>query len=243
MSDGAVILNWKPAALLALAVLLPSARAQQADGVAGVSNSPPPNMPAIAQALGVQCAFCHAGPRGTESGAEGRPPSKYEIARAMIAMTRDLNAAVQAATGKAPTEATQVTCVTCHRGVAVPGQLSDIIAKTALAGGPDAAIAQYRDLRQRYYGGQAYDFREDTLLDAGEKVIRIKPQSAIPILRLNLEFYPKSVRSYAEIAFAYTRSLNDEAAIAELEKAVEIEPDNGIIRGQLEQLKSYRRRK
>ncbi len=227
--------SWKPAALLALAAFLPSARAQQADGV-GVSNvGPPPNMPAIAQALGVQCAFCHSGPRTTQS--------KYEIARAMIAMTRDLNAKVQAATGKAPAEATQVTCVTCHRGVAVPGQLSDIIAKTALADGPDAAIAQYRDLRQRYYGGQAYDFREDTLLDAGEKLIRVKPQNAIPILRVNLEFYPKSVRSYAEIAFAYTRGLDDEAAIVELEKAVAIEPDNGTIRGQLEQLKSYHRRK
>jgi tetratricopeptide (TPR) repeat protein len=238
--------SWKPVALLTLAAFLPSARAQQADGVPGVSNGavsnaagPPPNMPAIAQALGVQCAFCHAGARKTE----GQPPSKYEIARAMIAMTRDLNAKVQAATGKAPSEATQVTCVTCHRGVAVPGQLGDIIAKTAFADGPDAAIAQYRDLRQRYYGGQAYDFREDTLLDAGEKLTRVKPQSAIPILRLNLEFYPKSVRSYAEIAFAYTRSLNDEAAIAELEKAVEIEPDNGTIRGQLEQLKSYHRKR
>ena len=201
-------------------------------------------MPAIAQALGVQCAFCHAGPRTTQSKAEGQTrPLKYEIAGAMIAMTRDLNAKVLAATGKAPTEATQVTCVTCHRGVAVPGQLSDIVARTALADGPDAAIAQYRDLRQRYYGGQAYDFREDTLLDAGEKVIRIKPQTAIPILRVNLEFYPKSVRSYERIAFAWTRSLNDEAAIAELEKAVAIEPENGTIRGQLEQLKSYRRKR
>jgi tetratricopeptide (TPR) repeat protein len=232
---------WKPAALLALAIALPLARAQQPDGVS--NPGPPPNMPAIAQALGVQCAFCHAGPRTMQSKTEGQPPSKYEIARAMIAMTRELNAKVQSATGKAPTEATQVTCVTCHRGVAVPGQLSDIVAKTALADGPDVAIAQYRDLRQHYYGGQAYDFREDTLLDAREKLTRIKPQTAIPILRLNLEFYPKSVRSYAEIAFAYTRSLNDEAAIAELEKAVEIEPDNGTIRGQLEQLKSYHRKR
>ncbi len=231
--------SWKPVALLALAVVLPSARAQQADS----APAPPPNMPAIAQALGVQCAFCHAGPRTTQSKTEGQPPSKYEVARAMISMTRELNAKVQTATGKAPAEATQVTCVTCHRGVAVPGQLSDIIAKTAFADGPEAAVAQYRDLRQRYYGGQAYDFREDTLLDAGEKLIRVKPQTAIPILRLNLEFYPRSVRSYAEIAFAYTRSLNDEAAIAELEKAVEIEPDNGTIRGQLEQLKSYHRKR
>ncbi len=230
----------KLASLIAVASAVSMAHAQQQGDAAP---GPPPNMPAIAQALGVQCAYCHAGPRAAQSRPEGQPPSKYEIARAMIAMTRDLNAKIQVATGKPPTEATQVGCVTCHRGVAIPGQLSDLVARTALADGPDAAIAQYRDLRQRYYGGQAYDFREETLLDAGEKLIRIKPQTAIPVLRLNLEFYPKSVRSYTEIAFAYTRSLNDEAAMAELEKALEIEPDNGTIRGQLEQLKSYHRKR
>ena len=53
----------------------------------------------------------------------------------------------------------------------------------------------------------------------------------------------KSVRSYAQIAFAYTRSLDDDSAIKTLEKALEIEPENGMIRGQLEQLKSYHRNK
>jgi hypothetical protein len=200
-------------------------------------------MQAVAKALGVQCAYCHAGARGSQTRAEGQPPSHFEIARAMIAMTRDLNARIQAAAGKPSSETTQVTCVTCHRGVAVPGQLSDIVAKTALSEGPDAAVAKYRDLRQRYYGGQSYDFREETLLEAAEKIVRVKPQASIPVLRLNLEFYPKSVRSYAEIAFALTRNLDDEAAMVELEKALEIEPENGTIRGQLEQLKSYHRRK
>jgi tetratricopeptide (TPR) repeat protein len=228
------MMSWKFVVLIAVAAV-PAARAQQRDAV--------PNMPAIAQALGVACAYCHGGPRGSPNRIEGQPPSKYEIARAMIAMTRELNGKVQTATGKPPAETTQITCVTCHRGVAIPGQLADIVAKTAFSEGPDAAVAQYRDLRQRYYGGQAYDFGEQTLLDAGEKLIRVKPPAAIPLLRLNLEFYPKSVKSYAEIAFAYTRSLDDESAIAELEKAVAIEPDNGTIRGQLEQLKSYHRKR
>jgi Tfp pilus assembly protein PilF len=51
------------------------------------------------------------------------------------------------------------------------------------------------------------------------------------------------VRSYAQIAYAYTRNLDDESAISTLEKALELEPENGTIKGQLEQLKSYRRRK
>lgn len=206
-----------------------------------------PDMQSVAQALGVQCQYCHAGPRAAQTPAAppgAQPaPSHFEIARAMIAMTRDLNEKIQAATGKPASSATEVTCMTCHRGVAVPGQLSDIVAKTAFEKGPDTAIAQYRDLRERYYGGQTYDFREDSLLNAAEKLIRVKPALAIPILQLNLEFYPKSVRSYARMAYAYTRLLDDESAMSALEKALEIEPDNGAIRGQLEQLKSYHRKR
>jgi hypothetical protein len=212
------------------------------------------NMQEIAQGLGVKCEYCHVGQRMNPSRIdqpgpqvqprpEGQPPSKVEIARAMIAMTRDLNAKVLAATGKPANEATRVTCITCHRGVAVPGQLSDIVIRTALAKGPDAAVALYRDLRSQYYGRQSYDFGEETLLTAAQQVVRVKPDASIPLLRLNLDFYPMSVRSYTQIAFAYTRTLDDEAAIATLEKALEIEPENGMIRGQLEQLKSYRRKK
>jgi hypothetical protein len=203
------------------------------------------NMQEIAQGLGVKCEYCHAGMgRGAGQAAAPSPtPSRVEIGRGMIAMTRDINEKIAAATGKPPNEVTRVTCITCHRGVAIPGQLSDIIAKIAIEKGPEEAVAQYRDLRAQYYGRQSYDFGEETLLTSAQQVVRIKPASSIPLLRVNLEFYPKSVRSYAQIAFAYTRSLDDESAIATLEKALEIEPDNGTIRGQLEQLKGYRRRK
>ncbi len=193
------------------------------------------NMQEIAQGLGVKCEYCHAGMgRGLASTpkVEGQPPSRVEIGRAMIAMTRDINEKILLATGKTATEVTRVTCITCHRGVAIPGQLSDILAKTALEKGPDEAVAQYRDLRAQYYGRQSYDFGEETLLTSAQMVVRVKPASSIPLLQLNLEFYPKSVRSYNQIAFAYTRSLDDEAAMAALEKALEIEPDNGAIRGQ-----------
>ena len=212
------------------------------------------NMQEVAQALGVKCEYCHAGmgqrdaqrtapSASTQPRAEGQPPSRVEIGRAMIAMTRDINEKILLATGKPATEATRVTCITCHRGVAIPGQLSDILTKTALEKGPDAAVAQYRDLRAQYYGRQSYDFGEESLLTAAQQVVRVKPASSIPLLRLNLEYYPQSVRSYTQIAFAYTRALDDESAIAMLEKALEIEPENGTVRGQLEQLKSYRRKK
>jgi tetratricopeptide (TPR) repeat protein len=74
-------------------------------------------------------------------------------------------------------------------------------------------------------------------------VTQRKPDDAIALLKLNLEFYPKSSRGLSALAFAYTRKLDDASAIATLEKALELDPDNGVVKGQLEQLKSYQRRK
>ena len=45
-------------------------------------------------------------------------------------------------------------CVTCHRGVAIPRQLVDILTQTAAAKGTPAAITQYRDLRKQYLGAR-----------------------------------------------------------------------------------------
>jgi len=70
-----------------------------------------------------------------------------------------------------------------------------------------------------------------------------KADDAIALLKLNLEFYPQSSKTYAAIAFAYTRKYDDPTAITYYEKAVELDPNNGVIRGQLEQLKMYQRRK
>ncbi len=189
-------------------------------------------MQSISQALGVSCGYCHSAERGS-----GKPEPKKDMARAMMAMTRDINAKVQAASPNAGA----VQCVTCHRGVAIPRQLSEIVTKTMKEQGTDAAIAQYRELRKQYYGRQAYDFGEGTLVTIAQQISNNRPADAIALLQLNLEFSPRSAATYAAISFAYTRKLDDEAAIANLEKALEIEPENGIYQGQLEQLKRYQR--
>jgi len=187
---------------------------------AAVAQPPGPdlmaNMQAIAQALGVSCEYCHSAPRGS-----GEPEPKKDIARAMIAMTRDVNTRIQTATGKAAAAATQVECVTCHRGVAIPAQLSDILMRTVREKGAPAAVEQYRELRKQYYGRQSYDFGENTLLDLGQRITAGRPDDAIALLKTNVEFYPRSVRSYAALAYAYTRKLDDATAISILEKALE----------------------
>ena len=192
-------------------------------------------MQTIAQALGVACQHCHSAERGS-----GQPEPKKDIARAMMAMTRDINAKIAAAAGPS---ATQVDCITCHRGVAIPKQLKDILNQTLKDQGVEAAIVQYKDLRTRYYGGSAYDFSDATIISIAQPIATRKPDDAIALLNAQLEFNPKSARTLEAIAYAYTRKFDDATAITYLEKAVEIEPENGAIRGQLEQLKSYRRKK
>jgi tetratricopeptide (TPR) repeat protein len=215
--------------LLAAAVLSSASAQPRADVMA--------NMQAISQALGVSCEYCHSAPRGS-----GLPEPKKDIARAMMAMTRQINASVQAATSKSGSEVTTVECITCHRGVPVPQQLSEILTTTIREKGVAAAVAQYRDLRKQYYGRPTYDFGEGTLLAIAQILTASKPDDAIALLELNVEFNPQSAKSYSAIAYAYTRKFDDATAMKYLEKALEIEPENGVIRGQLEQLKSYHRK-
>jgi tetratricopeptide (TPR) repeat protein len=196
------------------------------------------NMPEIAQALGVRCEYCHSAPRGS-----GQAEPKKGIALAMMAMTRDLNAKVQEATGKPANETTRVECVTCHRGVAIPQPLAAIILRTVVEKGGVAAVEQYRDLRKQYYSRAAYDFSEDALLEMVQRVVQSKPDDAIALLRMNLEFNPQSAKAYALLGFAYTRKVDDASAITNLQKSLELDPTNAMVRGQLEQLQEYRRRR
>jgi tetratricopeptide (TPR) repeat protein len=189
------------------------------------------NMGEISKALGVRCDYCHAS------------ESKIGIASAMIAMTRDLNDKVQEATGKPANEATRVECVTCHRGVPIPQPLSAIILRTVVEKGGVAAVEQYRDLRKQYYSRATYDFSEDALLEMVQRVIQGRPDDAIALLRMNLDFNAQSAKTYALLGFAYTRKLDDASAITNLQKSLELDPTNGIVRGQLEQLQEYRRRR
>ena len=81
------------------------------------------------------------------------------------------------------------------------------------------------------------------MIGIAQPIATRKPDDALALLNARLDFNPKSARTLEAIAYAYTRKFDDATAITYLEKALEIEPENGAIRGQLEQLKSYRRKK
>jgi hypothetical protein len=206
----------------------PSASAQ------GPAKPPLPDMQAVAAALGVTCDYCHA-PRDEKPRltANGRP--RLDVGREMIAMTHGLNAAVQTATAKSAREAAAVTCATCHRGVAIPRPLAEILLVTGVREGADAAVKQYRDLRDQYYARGTYDFGEETLLAVARRLANARPEVAIPLAELNLEFFPRSVNSLVVKAIAQG-GRDDDGAVATLKRALEIEPEHGEIKGRLYQI-------
>lgn len=192
------------------------------------------DMPTIAAALGVSCVYCHA-PRGAPPAltASGKP--RQDVAREMIAMTEALNATVRAAAGKPANEAVQVQCVTCHRGVPIPRPLTDVLWPTLVREGASAGAAQYRELRGQFHGTGSYDFSEGTLIFLAERIGAARPDDAIALMELNLEFFPRSARSYVTLAISQSRR-DEAAAIASLKKALEINPDDGEVKGRLYQL-------
>jgi len=75
----------------------------------------------FAQALGVQCAYCHiAEGRGgrNDFAADDKQPKK--TARLMMQMMTRVNEAIESGVGKPASDITRVQCATCHRGAAIP---------------------------------------------------------------------------------------------------------------------------
>jgi tetratricopeptide (TPR) repeat protein len=156
----------------------------------------------------------------------------------MMLMVRDINPKVAAAVGKSAEAATRVGCVTCHRGVAIPKQLAEILDQTTMEKGTQAAIAQYKDLRKQYFGAQAYDFSEGSLVTYAQRATQANtPDDAITWLQVNLENFPMSSRTYAGLSQAQRAKNDTAAAIKSLEKAVELDPQNAQLKRQLDQLK------
>ena len=190
-------------------------------------------MQAFATGLGVRCEHCH----DTADYSADTKPTKNS-ARAMMKLVDDINTKIPAAVSKTAADATRVQCVTCHRGLAIPKQLGDIFTQTMTDKGVAAAIDQYKEMRKQYYGSASYDFSEVPLLAIAQRVSQAgKPDDAITLLQMNLEFYPQSARTYGVLANAYGAKKDTANQIKALEKAVELDPANAQAKQQLERLK------
>src|SRR6476660_6222065 len=193
-------------------------------------------------ALGVNCTYCHNSEPPVDNPKNDFASDEKETkkkARVMLVMARDVNMKLQSELGKPANQLTNVQCVTCHRGVAIPKQLTAIMMETAAKDGINKAVQQYQDLRKQYYGAQAYDFSDATLFNAANQSLAgNKPDDAIAFAQLNLAFNARSARSYQVMSQAYQRKNDKDKAVQSLEKAVQLDPMNQGFKTQLQQLKT-----
>ncbi len=186
--------------------------------------------------LGVRCQFCH-------EGEEGQPLTSFNfasdakrtklVARQMMRMVADINRRLDSLPGRT-TPGLMVTCGTCHRGVSRPIPLSALLTDVAQTSGADSAIAAYKALRQRYYGGDAYDFTEPSLNIAAFRLGRAnKFDEALRLLGLNGELFPNS--SGMEVFRGNIQLMRGDttAAAAAFREAIKRDPKNEEAVGRL----------
>lgn len=200
-------------------------------------------MRSITNALGVRCSHCHV---VTGTNANGQEEHDYalddketkKVAREMLKMVADINEKYLPATGRNLDPSFRVTCETCHHGLARPQTLRAALAAAVQGGGPDSAVALYKALRERYFGSGAYDFRENALVEAAAELARAERRpAAIALLKLNLEYYPNSAPTYAQLGQQQLAAGDTAAAVAALQKALELQPNNPQVQGLLQRLR------
>jgi tetratricopeptide (TPR) repeat protein len=145
--------------------------------------------------LGVRCSYCHEGREDQELtqydfAANTKRPKRVAIQ--MMRMVEEINRRLDTLPERTA-QGLRVTCATCHRGVARPIPLSALVTDVAQTSGSDSALTAYRNLRQRYYGSDAYDFSEPSLNIAAFRLARAgKFEEALRILKVNAEQFPTS---------------------------------------------------
>jgi hypothetical protein len=193
-------------------------------------------------ALGVNCTYCHnSEPPADRPGNDFASDEKQtkKTARVMLAMARQVNMTLQSQLGKPAMDVTNVQCVTCHRGVAIPKPLTALLIETAQKDGINKAVQQYQDLRKQYYGAQAYDFTDASLFAAAQQSLMAnKMPDALAFAQLNIAYNPTSARSYQIESQIYQRQNLKEAAIGSLQKAIQLDPMNQGYKNQLQQLQA-----
>jgi tetratricopeptide (TPR) repeat protein len=216
-----------------------------------VQNTPPPLTAEEAAAQAAAAPPAAGRGRGRGRGQPG-PQMDYaaddkrqkQTARLMLTLLNDLNTRIAALPARstssgASTGLVRVQCATCHRGVPNPQLLADLLNQTMTGKGEAAAVALYRDLRQKYFGTEAYDFGENVLLDLGrQSLATAKPDDALAWLQLNVEFYPKSTQSYLVLAQVHERKRDLAAAAKDLEKALALDPGDATVKRQLSRLRA-----
>lgn len=189
-------------------------------------------MRGFATSLGVRCEHCHVGEGmdlTTFDFAADDKPAKQK-ARLMLEMVAAMNndylpqlAEIEA---RAEPEL-RVECITCHRGRPRPVMLGDILLQTVRAEGVAAAIAEYRELRERYYGGFSYDFSPGVLTGLGQQLSKAGDHdSGIRFIHLEIEVNGETPSAYYTLGGIEAGANMVDDAIDSYTKGLELAPEN-----------------
>lgn len=198
-------------------------------------------MKSFTSALGTRCHHCHVGEPGQpldkfDWASDDKEPKR--VARVMMKMTHEINATFLPETERE--DLTRVRCVTCHRGLEDPETLDRILLAEVKKDGLPAAMARYRELRTQYYGVGAYDFGPETLNRVAEELAGEGKDvdGAIEVVKLNLEFNADDAFTHLSLGQLYATKGDKEAAIASIQKCLEIDPDNRWAKQLLEKVRA-----
>ena len=193
-------------------------------------------MQGFVRQLGVQgqggCSYCHVGTAPQWDFASDANPKK-DVARRMILMSREITGKLPEVTGKQASSITALRCATCHRGMAVPKVTEVALADAVAKGGGASAVQQYKDVRK-----QSVDYNENALIAYAATLVNgDKADDALALLQANAELDPNHAPTYAAMAQAYAKKNDKDNQIKNLEKAVQLDPNNQQLKRQLEQVK------
>jgi tetratricopeptide (TPR) repeat protein len=194
-------------------------------------------MQAFSRALDVECSFCHASEKENARRLDFASDDKKmkDVARVMMKMTQAINQTHLPELGRDHVD--QVTCETCHHGSPEPKTLGGELGKVLKKENVNAAVEKYKELRDSYYGRAVYDFGEESLVGFAGSLSKEQATAALRICELNLEYFPKSVPTYSQMARIYRDSGDNTSALKTLDKALAIEPENRFLQRQIERLK------
>ncbi len=186
-------------------------------------------MRAFSFALGVRCEHCHVGEPGQPLETFDFPSDEKRTkrtARVMLRMVQEINRKHLPDVVARPPDTVAVECVTCHRGLARPKTIQQVLGEAIAAGGLDSAVVTYRRLRQQYYGGAEYDFARGALNEfAMGRARRGDAETALGLLELNADLNPTSEMVQLYLGEVHLSRGDTTRALASYHKALEINPD------------------
>jgi len=191
-------------------------------------------------ALGVRCQYCHFGGDGisfdgVDFSSDAKPAKNK--ARAMLKMTDQLNRTLLPQVPSRADPRVTVECATCHRGLPLPKTLQTTLYEIVKKDGAPAAVAKYRELRNADTLSGRYNFGEWEINELARRLTEDKDTaSAMAILEMNGEFYPKSGAIDFQIGELHRMRGEKDLALASYRKALDKAPDNAAVKARIAEL-------